>query len=468
MNKSFDLIVVGAGSAGLMAAEFAAALGLSVGLVEKSRIGGDCTWTGCIPSKALLKVGKIAHNAKTASDYGINVGAAETDMVQVRDYLRRAISQVYEGETPEKLAEKGIQVIFGEARFLDPHTVNVGDHTLTGKRLILTTGAIPLIPPIIGIDNVPYLTYENIFENTMLAEHLIVIGAGPVGVEMAQAYRRLGSRVTIIDVDLLPNYDQDASLVLGSVFGREGIRFIPGLCLEAEMDGKNVIISTDEKRISGDMLLIAAGRKPRVLDLDLDQAGVTYNDDGIMTDKYLRTSNRHIFAAGDVAGSPQFSHVAGWQGFVAARNALLPGKQNAMRPVLASAIFTDPEIAQAGLSETEARKRFNDDVHVRRSYMHDSDRAVTENSLDGCIKVLHKSNGTILGATVVSERAGETINEFVLAMEKGLKIDDIATAIHVYPSYGIDMMRLAGDISLERLLSGFKGSLMRQAALRFA
>ena len=468
MNKSFDLIVVGAGSAGLMAAEFAAALGLSVGLVEKSRIGGDCTWTGCIPSKALLKVGKIAHNAKTASDYGINVGAAETDMVQVRDYLRRAISQVYEGETPEKLAEKGIQVIFGEARFLDPHTVKVGDHTLTGKRLILTTGAVPLIPPIIGIDNVPFFTYENIFENTKLAEHLIVIGAGPVGVEMAQAYRRLGSRVTIIDVDLLPNYDQDASKVLESVFGREGIQFIPGLCLEAEIDGKNVVVTTDEKRISGDMLLIAAGRKPRVLDLDLDQAGVTYDEDGIMTDKYLRTSSRHIFAAGDVAGSPQFSHVAGWQGFVAARNALLPGKQNAMRPVLASAIFTDPEIAQAGLSEAEARRRFGHDVHVRRSYMHGSDRAVTENSLDGCIKVLHKSNGTILGATVVSERAGETINEFVLAMEKGLKIGDIAAAIHVYPSYGIDMMRLAGDISLERFLSGFTGSLARQVALRFA
>jgi len=468
MNKSFDFIVVGAGSAGLVAAEFAAALGLRVGLIEKSRIGGDCTWTGCIPSKALLKVGKVAHNAKAAGQYGIGVAQVDTDMTQVRNFLMRAINQVYEGETPEKLEKKGIEVIFGEARFLDPRTVRVGGHNISGKKFLLATGAVPLIPPIIGLDDVPYLTYETIFENTVLAEHLIVIGAGPVGVEIAQAYRRLGSRVTIIDVDLLPNYDQDASKVLASVFGREGIQFVPGLCLQTEMDGQNVIVSTGEERISGDMLLVAAGRTPRVHNLDLEKAGVIYDDGGIKTDKYMRTNSRHIFAAGDAAGSPQFTHVAGWQGFVAARNALLPWKENALRPVLASAIFTDPEIAQAGLSEAEARKQFGQNVHVRRSYMYDSDRAIAEKSLDGCLKILHKSNGTILGVTVVSARAGETINEFVLAMENGLKVSDLATAIHVYPSYGIDTMRLAGDITLDRFLSGFRGAVMRQSALRFA
>jgi pyruvate/2-oxoglutarate dehydrogenase complex dihydrolipoamide dehydrogenase (E3) component len=468
MDKSYDFIIIGGGSSGLAAAEFAAELGLSVCLVEKSRIGGDCTWTGCIPSKALLKVGKVAHSAKDADQYGIKVSSTITDMVGVRDYVRDSIDTVYKHETPEKLSEKGIDVIIGAARFVDPHRIKAGNFTLTGKKFLIATGAGPYIPPIIGIDKVPFLTYETIFDNDVLAKHLIVIGAGPVGVEIAQAYRRLGSMVSIIDVDLLPDYDDEASKVLLSVFGREGIKFVPGMCLDAQMDGKNIVIGTSNKKIIGDMLLIAAGREPRFIDLDLEQAGVTYDDSGIEVDKYLRTSGRHIFAAGDVAGSAQFSHVAGWQGFVAARNALLPGKQNALRPILASAIFTDPEIAQAGFTEIEARKRFGQNVHVNRANMKKSDRAITEHSLDGFTKVIHKSNGTILGATIVSERAGETINEFVLAMEKGLKIDDLASTVHVYPSYGVDTMRLAGDISLDRYLSGLTGSIIRGVAHRYA
>jgi pyruvate/2-oxoglutarate dehydrogenase complex dihydrolipoamide dehydrogenase (E3) component len=468
MDKSYDFIIIGGGSSGLAAAEFAAVLGLSVCLVEKSRIGGDCTWTGCIPSKALLKVGKVAHSAKVADQYGIKVSSTITDMVGVRDYVRNSIDTVYKHETPEKLSEKGIDVIIGAARFVDPHRIKAGNFTLTGKKFLIATGAGPYIPPIIGIDKVPFLTYETIFDNDVLPKHLIVIGAGPVGVEIAQAYRRLGSKVSIIDVDLLPNYDDEASKVLLSVFGREGIKFVPGMCLDAEMDGRNIVIGTGSNKIIGDMLLIAAGREPRFIDLDLEQAGVKYNDSGIEVDKYLRTSGRHIFSAGDVAGSAQFSHVAGWQGFVAARNALLPGKQNAFRPILASAIFTDPEIAQAGFTEIEARKRFGQNVHIKRINMNKSDRAITENSLDGFTKVIHKSNGTILGATIVSERAGETINEFVLAMEKGLKIDDLASTVHVYPSYGVDTMRLAGDISLDRYLSGLTGSIIRGLAHRFA
>ena len=467
MTETFDFVNIGAGSGGLIAADFAAKLGIRVVLIEKNQIGGDCTWTGCIPSKSLLKVARVAHSARNANLYGINTGTASTDMIAVRDYVKSAIEAVYQFETPERLAESGIQVIFGPAMFLDSHTIRVGDRKIAAKKILIATGARPAMPPVMGLDSIPHFTYENIFENIVLPKHLVVLGAGPIGVELAQAYRRLGSEVTIVDVDLLPEYDRDAASVLHSVFDREGIRFVPGLCLSASEAEGAITINTGSETVKGDMLLVATGRQPRIDGLNLEISGVRFSEEGIEVDKYLRSNIKHIYAAGDVTGGPQFSHVASWQGFIAARNALLPGREDGTRQVIPSTIFTDPEIAQVGLTEEEARNRFGEEVRTKRMSMLRSDRSIAENSRDGFIKLIYRSSGKILGATIVSERAGETINEVVLAIENGIRMKDLARAIHVYPSFAVDAMRLAADASLEELTAGISGSFVRGLA-RFA
>jgi pyruvate/2-oxoglutarate dehydrogenase complex dihydrolipoamide dehydrogenase (E3) component len=467
MTETFDFVIIGAGSGGLIAADFAAKLGVRVALLEKHQIGGDCTWTGCIPSKALLKVARVAHTARNASSFGIETETVRADMSTVRDYVKGAIEAVYQFETPERLAKSGIQVIFGPAMFLDSHTLMVGDRKINAGKILIATGAKPALPPVVGIDSVPHFTYENIFENTILPKHLVVLGAGPIGVEIAQAYRRLGSEVTIVDVDLLPEYERDAASALKSVFVQEGIRFVPGLCLSADESEGAITINTGSQTVRGDKLLVATGRQPRIDGLNLEKSGVRFSEEGIEVNKYLRTNIKHIYAAGDVTGGPQFTHVAGWQGFIAARNALLPGNENGTRQVIPATIFTDPEIAQVGLTEPEARHRFGDEVRIKRMSMLRSDRSITENSRDGFIKLIFRSNGKILGATIVSERAGETINEIVLAMENGIRMKDLARTIHVYPSFAVDAMRLAADASLEDLTEGLSGSFVRGLA-RFA
>jgi pyruvate/2-oxoglutarate dehydrogenase complex dihydrolipoamide dehydrogenase (E3) component len=460
--QSFDYVVIGAGSGGLTAASFGAQLGRKVALIEKNRVGGDCTWTGCVPSKALLKVAKVAHNARTAGDYGILATAPKTDMTAVRAYLRQAIASVYQYETPEKLTEEGIVVFKGAARFLDSHTIQVGHNRIAAKKFLITTGAHPFIPPIPGLEDVPYFTYEKLFDNDVLPERMIILGAGPVGLEMAQAYQRLGSEVTLIDLAILPGQDREAARILLKVFVREGIHFVTGLATGARREGDEIVIEVGDEKVHGNMLLVATGRKPNAQDLDLKNAGVDYSDNGIKVDDSLRTTARHIYAAGDVIGGQQFTHLAAWQGFQAARNALLPGGNKSNGKPVPFTIFTDPEIAQVGLTETDARAIYGSAVRVAHQALHRSDRAVCENDRDGFLKIIHLANGTILGATIVADRAGETITEFVLAIEYKLKLEDLANTIHVYPSYTMDAMRLAADVTMSRFVSGLSGTVMRQ------
>lgn len=462
MTQDFDFVVIGAGSGGLTAASFAAQLGVRVALIEKNRIGGDCTWTGCVPSKALLKVAKVAHNARTAADYGINITSPSVDMPTVRGYVRLAIASVYQHETPEKLSEEGIVVFKGAAKFLDTHTIQVGDQKITGKKFLISTGARPFIPPIPGLPDIPFFTHENFFENDKLPERLIIIGAGPIGVEMAQAYQRLGSKVTLVDETLLPLQDREATHVVLKVFSREGIYFVKGWATAVESSGKEIVVEVNEKKIPGDMLLVATGRKPNVSGMSLDNLGIDYSDKGVVVDDSLRTSVNHVYAAGDVIGGQQFTHLAAYQGFQAARNALLPGSDRKNHKSVPSTIFTDPEVAHVGLTEMEARGRYGDSLKVARRSLHQSDRAVCDNSLDGFIKIVHKADGTVLGATIVSDRAGETIMEFVLAIEYKLKLQDLAEAIHVYPSYTMDAMRLAADFTISKFTGGLGGAVARQ------
>ena len=461
MTKQYDLIVIGAGSGGLTAAHFAQQVGASVALIEKDRIGGDCTWTGCVPSKALLKAAGVAHQVRAAGQFGIFVGQPAVDMEKVRDYIRQVIDTVYQYETPEYLLNEGIDVIPGKAQFNDAHTVQVGSDLLTARKFIVATGARPFIPPIPGLDQVPYLTYEKIFENDRLPSQLLIIGAGPIGTEIAQAYQRLGSQVTLIDVDLLPREEPEVAEVLGRVMGNEGVRFVKGLVSEArEADGQ-ILLTVNEQELKGDQLLVAAGRTANVDSLNLDRAGVDYSELGIPVDKYLRTNQAHIYAAGDcVAGNHQFTHVAGWQAVQAARNALLPLNDAGFTNVVPWTTFTDPEVAHVGLTEAAAREKWGDAIQVSLWPIERIDRAVTDHDREGFVKVVYLGRGTVLGATIIAARAGEMITEFALAMKNDLKLIDLANTLHVYPTYSIANMQLAGDVAVQTILDSLLGKIV--------
>jgi pyruvate/2-oxoglutarate dehydrogenase complex dihydrolipoamide dehydrogenase (E3) component len=464
VTPQYDLAIIGAGSGGLTAANFAARLGVRVALIEEHKIGGDCTWTGCVPSKALLKAAKVAHEARTASHYGIRVAPSVTDMSAVRDYIRGAIGRVYRFETPEELARQSIDVIPGAAHFIDPLTILAGEHTVRAKTFLIATGARPAAPALAGIEDVPYQTYEHIFDNDALPPRLLVVGGGPIGSELAQAYQRLGSQVTIVARTLLPKEEPEAREKIEQAFEREGGRLVRGRAKSVRRDGSEIVLSTgaghDPEQLRGDMLLIAAGRSPSVSGLGLEKAGVKYSAKGIPVDNHLRTNVPHIYAAGDVLGGYQFTHFAGWQAFQAARNALLPGHSSGFTDVVPWVTFTDPEIAHVGLTEEEARKQFGQEVQALRWEMSHTDRAVCENDEDGFIKVVTSRDGTVLGATIVAGRAGETITEFILALRHHWKIADLAGAIHAYPTYSTAVQQLAAQAAIDTLLSGTSGRLL--------
>ena len=459
--RNYDLVIIGAGSGGLTAASFAANLGAKVALVEKNRIGGDCTWTGCVPSKALLKAAKIAHETRTASRFGILSPPPVVEMANVRTYIRRAIDQVYHLESPEELRQQGIDIIEGAAHFVDANTLAIGERRVHSKRFLLTTGAHPHIPTITGLSEVPFLTYQNIFDNDRLPRALIVIGGGPIGMEIAQAYQRLGAQVSVVAERLLLKDEPEAREVMQRVFEREGVRFLCGRAISVRKEGEKIVVATQREQVGGDLLLIAAGRKPSVEGLALENAGVNYSAEGVPVDHELRTNVKHIYAAGDVTGGYQFTHFAGWQAFQAVRNALLPGSSSGHTNIVPWVTFTDPEVAHVGLTEAQARSKFGDDITASVWEMSHTDRAICDDNQDGFIKITARQNGTLLGATVVSARAGETITEFVLALKQNLKVSDLAGAIHPYPTYATAVQQLASDLTVKDTLSGLQGNLIR-------
>jgi pyruvate/2-oxoglutarate dehydrogenase complex dihydrolipoamide dehydrogenase (E3) component len=461
-TPEYDLAIVGAGASGLIAADFAVQLGAHTALLDKGPIGGDCTWSGCVPSKSLIKAATVAHHARTASRFGIDVSVPAVDMPQVRAYLRATIQQIYEPTTPEALRKKGMDVLIGPARFLDPHTLEVGTKQIRARKFLINTGAEPRIPAIAGLTDVPYFTYQQIFENDRLPQHLLVVGGGPIGCEIAQAYRRLGSRVSIIAEHLLPREEAEVSELLNRIFAQEGIERIVARAESVRSEHGTIIVLTEAGNATGDLLLIATGRAPLVRGLGLEAAGVRYSEHGIEVNKFLQTTAAHIYAAGDVVGGPQFSHLAGWQGFQAVRNALLPGNNAGTTFAMPHITFTSPEIALVGLTEIKAREKFGEgDLLVKSFDISKVDRAVNEDDRLGLIKIVARGNGTILGASIVGERAGETITEIVLAMRNGLKLSDLAATVHPYPTYSTGVQLLATKMAVERAFKGFSGRVIR-------
>jgi pyruvate/2-oxoglutarate dehydrogenase complex dihydrolipoamide dehydrogenase (E3) component len=464
MADRYDLAIIGAGAAGLIAADFAVRLGARTALIEKDRLGGDCTWTGCIPSKTLVKIARVAHQIRIASRYGIAVAEPAIDMAQVRDYVQGAVRQIYQGTTPEALRAKGMDVYLGGARFLDAFTIAAGDKILHSRHFLIATGATPSVPEIAALSAVPYVTYQQIFENARIPKSLLIVGGGPVGVEIAQAYQRLGAQVTIIANTLLPKEDSDVREVVERVFAEEGIQRLKARATAVRQDGKSIVLSAGEQQVRGDLLLIAAGRGPNVNGLELENARVKYSEKGIEVDDQLRTSAPHIYAAGDVVGSYQFSHYAGWQAFQAVRNALLPGSGSGQSHAVPWITFIDPEVARVGLGEDQARSRFGHDIRVHRWPIEKIDRAVCEDDRNGFVKIIAKADGSIVGASIVAERAGEAITEIVLAIAHALKVNDIAGAIHPYPTYNSAVQLVTTQMAIERRLSGTSGKIIRRLA----
>lgn len=460
----YDLIVIGAGSGGLTAAAFAVQLGAKVVLVEKHRVGGDCTWTGCVPSKALLRAARVAHETRTAAHYGIVTGngAPQVDLARVREYVRGTINEIYRHEAPEELERQGIKVVMGAAQFLNANTIEADGRTLKAKYFLLTTGARPFIPPIDGLGSVPFITYEQLFANDKLPASMLVIGTGPVGIEMAQAYQRFGTQVTMIGDRLLPKEEPEVQEVMSRVLAREGMKFVWERAAGVRREGEEIIVASKRGyEARGALLLVAAGRRPTVQGLNLEAAGVNYSDKGIAVDEQLRTSAKNIFAAGDCVGGHQFTHFAAWQAFQACRNALLPGGSDGFTDVVPRVTFTDPEVAQVGMTEAQAREKFSDGVKVNRWEMSRTDRAVCENDTDGFIKVMTKRDGTLLGATIVAARAGEAITEFAVALKNNLKVIDLASAIHAYPTYSTAAQQLAAGVAIDSVLSSASGKIIR-------
>ncbi len=468
MATDYDLAIIGAGSAGLTAARFAARLERRVALIEANRVGGDCTWTGCVPSKALLHAARVAHTIRTGGELGIHAGEPEVDFAAVMDRIRSVVEQIYAAESPDALRAEGIDVIEGKARFEDPHTVAVDGGRITAKHFLICTGASPFVPPIPGLAETPCLTYENFWQQESLPERLIVVGGGPIGCELAQACQRLGSQVTLLEAldRILPNDEAEAAQMVADALRRDGVDLRLGAPVESVRSGESGAISVTAAgdEIVGDGLLVAVGRRANVDGMGLEAAGVLYSRAGITVDNHLRTGARNIYAAGDCAGGFQFTHYAGYQGAMAVRNMLLPGRSRARPAHPPWATFTDPEVAHVGYTEAQARERFAGKVRVSTLPMGSVDRAVTDGSTEGFIKVVYRDNGTVLGATVVGRNSAETLQGWAIAGQHGLKMADVARAMQAYPSLGTGNQQVAWDAYLDGLTRGFTGRVLRWLA----
>jgi pyruvate/2-oxoglutarate dehydrogenase complex dihydrolipoamide dehydrogenase (E3) component len=467
MKDTYDLAIIGGGSAGLIAAPFAVQLGARVAFIEKGRIGGDCTWTGCVPSKTLIKSARVAYQMRTANRFGLTPVDAAVDLKRVMEHVRSVTAEIYSHTTPESLRNQGIHVFLGEPHFINAHTISISDQTLSANYMLICTGAHPFIPPITGLDKTSYLTYQSIWDLNVLPKDLVVIGGGPIGCEIAQGFRRLGSKVTLLEGGdrLLPYDDNDASRILAEVFRNEGIDLRLKSSVERTWQiGDDVHLTAGGEEIVCDTLLVAVGRRPNVDGLDLEKAGVKYGKQGIQVDRNLRTSQPHIYAAGDCLGGFQFSHYAGWQGFIAARNALLPGSSKGITDQVPWTTFTDPEVAHVGMTEEQARQKLGNDVFTNIWPMKRVDRALNEAEDVGFLKLVYRKDRKLLGVTIVAAKAGEMVNEWVVAMKHNFKVDELASVIHVYPTYSTASMQASAAILVKRLLGGLSGEVVKRLA----
>ena len=454
--KRRHLIVIGGGPAGLVIASVAAQLGLKVVLIESSdKLGGDCLHTGCVPSKTLIQTARVAALMRRGAEFGLEAVEPKVDLARVNDHVQSVIDQIQRHDDPERFRSYGCEVLFGRAEFVDAHRVRVNDEVIRSRRIVIATGSRPFIPPIEGLEEAGFVTNENVFLMRELPERLVVLGGGPIGVELAQAFARLGSQVTIIErlPHLLPQEDPELADALRDLLIAEGIH------IHTDTSAERVRVAGDTRvvecsgnlNVEADQLLVAVGRRPSLEGLNLEAAGVAYDHSGIGVDARMRTSKKHIFACGDVCGPYPFTHMAEYQAGIVISNAVFRFPKKADYGVVPWVTYSDPELARVGLTAKQAADTGLDPVVLRFPFK-DIDRALAEVEPHGFVKlVTHKKK--ILGASILGPHAGELLHELVLAMKTGATIADISATIHAYPTLAQVHRRTVNSFYSRKLFS---------------
>lgn len=463
---TFDLAVIGGGTAGLVTSAGAASLGAKVALIERDRLGGECLYTGCVPSKALIRSAKVLRLMRRASDFGLNPSDVSFDFEKVMDRMRYVQQQVGKHDSPERFKELGVTLFSGSAAFLSPTELQVGETRIQTKKVVIATGSRTAIPPIKGLEEVGFLDHVSVFTLSRLPQSVVILGGGPIGIEFAQLFARFGVRVTVLEVvgQVLPREDQEIAHALAAILRGEGIDI--QTCTKAfriEKDGAEKIVHGEctgaAMTFRAEEIFLATGRRPNVEGLNLETVKVKYNGKGVVVDDTLRTTARNIWACGDITGKLLFTHVAEYQARLVVRNALFPLTRKADYRVVPWCTFTDPEVARVGLKEVEARERCGD-VKVYRYNFGDLDRALCDGEAVGLTKLVCTRTGRILGAHILGPQAGDLIQEVVLAMRKGLPVGALSQTIHAYPTLAEAVRRTADQYYREKLFSGpFKGLL---------
>ena len=453
-----DLLVIGAGSGGLSVAAGAVQMGADVTLLEGHKMGGDCLNFGCVPSKALIASGKAAWGQAHASKYGVADVVPQVDYAAAKDHVADVIAEIEPNDSVERFESLGVRVIQEYGEFVSDREVKAGDTLIKARRVVISTGSSPFVPPIPGLDSVPYQTNETLFELREQPKHLLVIGGGPIGMEMAQAHRRLGSEVTVIEgMKALGKDDPELAAIVLENLREEGIQIEEG-ALVSEVRGKEGAIEVevqDGRVFKGTHLLMAAGRKPNIDKLNLEAAGIETTRTGIKVDAGMRTSNRRVYAIGDVAGGLQFTHVAGYHAGLIIRSALfgLPAKERTDH--IPWATYTEPEMAQVGMTEAQAIEEHGDALEVARFHYTHNDRAIAERKTKGLIKVM-VVKGRPIGASIAGYQAGELINLWALVIANKLKMSAVANMVAPYPTVGELNKRAAGAYFSPRLFENPK------------
>ncbi|MEM6627834.1 MAG: FAD-dependent oxidoreductase [Pseudomonadota bacterium] len=446
-----DIAVIGAGSGGLSVAAGASMLGLNVVLFEKGEMGGDCLNYGCVPSKALLTAGRKAQTFRDAEKFGLTAAEPQIDWLRVRDHVKGVIETIAPVDSQERFEGLGVTVIREGARFQDKDTIVSDSVQVKARRIVVATGSTAFIPPIPGLKETPHLTNEDIFDIDVLPKHLVILGGGPIGAELGQAFRRLGSEVTIIEMGrALGRAEPEHAAVAVAHMRQEGVEILEGhKAVSVSQSADGVVVKTETesgetKEIAGSHLLVAVGRRAVLNSLDLEAGGVTTKGDGIETKANLRSvSNPRVWAVGDAAGRGQFTHLAGWHASVFVRNALFKSRTKADSLPLPAVTYLEPEVAQVGLTEAEAREAYGDSVKTAKFEFEENDRAIAERANHGGAKIVTDKKGVILGASVVGEGAGDIIQIVGVAMSNGLKIRALTNFISPYPTRAEVLKRAA-------------------------
>ena len=462
MSYDFDLIVIGGGAAGLVASKFAAGMGKKVAIVEKDKIGGECTHYGCVPSKTLIKTAKMLNRMGRLDEIGLRYGEKPSVMKDdVMGHVRRTVEKIYQGHRPEALERQGIHVVSGDGHFKDNYSFTVNGKTLSAASFIICTGSSAFVPPIAGINTVPYMTNDTLFEMKDLPRSMIILGGGPIGIEMAQALNYLGVVVTVIEMgnEVLIREDKEMRDLLSGRLRAQGLSLQTGAkAVKVGENGGSLAVTIEnaqgeQSSVSADTLLAAVGRKANVEGLDLEAAGVEYSQKNIKTDEKLRTTARNIYACGDVVGPYQFSHMAEYQARIAARNALFPVKARANYDHYIWCTFTDPELAHAGLTEEEARHSYGDKIKIYKWRYADTDRARTEADEWGMSKFICDRSYRLLGAHILGARAGELIHEAQILKTLGIPLTKLDSIIHIYPTFSDVIRQPAKMARIDSLLT---------------